>query len=671
MAIWIRGAALALFLLAGTQAWAKTAPAVPPLPAGTAASIHTYTQLALSPSGQQVASLDSTSDENATTPPHAVITVRATSNGEVLRTLDPCPTCRYAGPSWSPLGDALAFIASDRKLGTASLMVAQGGQVRTVATLKGIAGHPRWSPDGKVIAMLATENARKEAGATQAGAPMTGEIGEQEDEQRIATVSVSGGSMRFVSPTGNYVYEYDWTPDGSGFVATSAKGNGDNNWWIARLYAVDARAGTMREIAAPPTQIALPQVSPDGKTVAYVGGLMSDFGVFSGDLYTVPFAGGTPVNATPDYKGSFTSVQWKDDMIVGSALILDHAAITSVKPATGEVKVLWTGDISVSGGASVASIKTNGTVFAFVAQDYAHAPALTAGTIDRLQPITHDNDKFTADVAVRSVTWNNDGLTVQGWLVEPRANAGSQQRNPMIVIAHGGPAYMSMPTYAGPGVPRTLLDAGYTLFMPNPRGSAGQGEAFKRGNVRDFGGGDLRDILTGIDKVLTVAPVDANRLGIMGHSYGGCMVMWAVTQTDRFKAAAAGAGVSNWISYYGQNGINQWMIPFFGASAYDDPAAYRAASPLEKIKNAKTPTLLTVGERDIEVPAPQSLEFWNGLRAMNVPAKLVIYEGEGHNFRQPAHLRDLRQQTLAWFDKYLQAASAGAASDTPAAVPVR
>ncbi|MCL6486999.1 MAG: prolyl oligopeptidase family serine peptidase, partial [Janthinobacterium lividum] len=120
------------------------------------------------------------------------------------------------------------------------------------------------------------------------------------------------------------------------------------------------------------------------------------------------------------------------------------------------------------------------------------------------------------------------------------------------------------------------------------------------------------------------------------------------------KAAVAGAGVSNWISYYGQNGINQWMMPFFGASAYDNPAVYRQASPIESIKAAKTPTLIYVGERDVETPAAQSLEFWHGLRAMGVPSSLVIYEGEGHSLRKIEHQRDLQQRTVGWFERYLK-----------------
>ncbi|GAC1497713.1 MAG: hypothetical protein NVS1B6_03480 [Steroidobacteraceae bacterium] len=200
---------------------------------------------------------------------------------------------------------------------------------------------------------------------------------------------------------------------------------------------------------------------------------------------------------------------------------------------------------------------------------------------------------------------------------------------------------------------RAWVALGYYVFLPNPRGSYGQGEKFTKANIRDFGGGDLRDILSGIDTVLKDSAIDEARLGIFGHSYGGFMTMWAVTHTQRFKAAIAGAGIADWISYYGENGIDQWMIPFFGASAYDDPAIYRAASPIESIKQAHTPTLMYVGERDVECPAPQSFEFWHALQALGVQTKLIVYPGAGHRLHNPAQVLDLRRRELDWFDRFL------------------
>ena len=140
----------------------------------------------------------------------------------------------------------------------------------------------------------------------------------------------------------------------------------------------------------------------------------------------------------------------------------------------------------------------------------------------------------------------------------------------------------------------------------------------------------------------------------MGGSYGGFMTMWAVTQTNRFHAAAAGAGIANWVSYYGENGIDKWMVPFFGSTMYDDARVYDRLSPIRYIKAAKTPTFIYVGELEVECPAPQSIEMWHGLKAMGVPTSLVIYAGEGHHIAKPANQQDIEARTLAWFDKYLR-----------------
>ena len=195
-----------------------------------------------------------------------------------------------------------------------------------------------------------------------------------------------------------------------------------------------------------------------------------------------------------------------------------------------------------------------------------------------LTQLSHLNDglKPTWGDSV-SLTWTNDNFHIQGWLLLP-AHYDPSKKYPLIVEVHGGPAadVASRWNGGGGGFSATGYSAlGYFVLMPNPRGSFGQGEAFTQANRKDFGYGDLRDILAGVDTVLAKYPVDPNRVGITGWSYGGFMTMFAVTQTHRFRAAVAGAGISDWLSYYGENSIDQWMIPYFGASVYDDPAGLR------------------------------------------------------------------------------------------------
>ncbi|HYU23549.1 MAG TPA: prolyl oligopeptidase family serine peptidase, partial [Candidatus Dormibacteraeota bacterium] len=254
----------------------------------------------------------------------------------------------------------------------------------------------------------------------------------------------------------------------------------------------------------------------------------------------------------------------------------------------------------------------------------------------------------------KSIHWKSDGYDVQGWLLYPRDFVPAK-KYPMVVEVHGGPGAAVQSKWPDSGhFAIALAGADYFVFQPNPRGSFGQGEAFTRANVRDFGYGDFRDILAGVDEALRIAPIDANRLGLTGWSYGGFMTMWGITQTNRFKAAMAGAGIANWLSYYGENKIDQWMIPFFGKSVYDDPEVYAKSSAINFIKNVKTPTLVIVGDSDGECPTPQSYEFWHALKTLGVETQLVVFEHEGHMFVKPEHQRERIRRTVAWFDTHLR-----------------
>lgn len=621
-------------------------------------SVHQYAQLALSPNGATIATVEQSDDPAA--PIKGAILLRSAGDGHVLRRIAPCATCAITALTFAPDG-SLAYLARDRTAGTVTLML-DAARPHAVAVVRGIAQTPRFSPDGKRIALLVTIGAAKESGAAQAGARQVGEIGEANDEQRLAVFdvaapTVTAAALKPLSPAGRYVYEYDWTPDGHGFVATSALGNGDNNWWVATLDAIDAKTGAVRRIAKPATQTNFPRVSPDGKTVAYIGGLMSDFGSVGGDIWTVPLAGGAPTNRTAGYKATFTSLDWLAGGLRATALSGADAQVVAVDVlkanAAHATAVQFSRPASFAAGDGKVAYSADGRIMASVVQDFEHAPAIFAGAVAAPRQVTHDNDAVPSLFKARSITWTNGGFRSQGWLLAP-LSANPAAKAPMIVNVHGGPSAASTPSFIAGGLSADLAKAGYYIFMPNPRGSYGQGEAFTAANKRDFGGGDLQDILAGIDAVERVTPVDDARLGLIGGSYGGFMAMWTNTQTNRFKAIVSGAGLSNWISYYGTNGIDQWMIPFFGASVYQDPAIYAKVSPITYITKAKTPTFLYVGERDIEVPPTQSVEYWHALKALGVPTSLVIYPEEGHGIRDPKNAADLRVRTVSWFDRYLK-----------------
>jgi dipeptidyl aminopeptidase/acylaminoacyl peptidase len=623
--------------------------------------LHNFTTVAISPDGARVASIETTDPgPDAEREAQASLVIRIVATG--ARTTLDCPervACRLSAPVWAPDGSRIAYLEYVAATGDSAIwtVAPDGSNAKPwVSGFKGVLGTPRWSPDGTSIAVLATANALKEAGATQAGVALVGDVAAVKvaDVRRIAIVG-GDGTLRFASPEKLYVYEYAWMPNGRGFAATAAYGNGDDNWWTAKLYTIDATTTLARAIFSPATQIDAPTVSPDGTTIAFIGGLMSDFGSVGGDVFTLPVGGGTPTDVTPNLTASANAVSWagSNGRILFTALAGDAAALESVDVPSGHVATLWSAPEVISGDQNLRiSLARGGTTGALVRETFERAPEIFAGPIGKWAALTHDNDELAAATKARSVTWTNDGYRVQGWLLAP-LDVVPGKRYPMLVEIHGGPSAAAGPRFVARGTEKALLERGYFIFYPNPRGSFGQGERFAAANVRDFGYGDLRDVLSGVDAAEKLAPIDDRRLAVGGFSYGGYMAMWTVTQTQRFKAAFAGAGVADWQSYYGQNGIDRWLIPFFGASVYDDPAIYARSSPITFIKNVKTPTFEFVGERDVECPMAQSLEFWHALSTLGVPTSLVVYAGEGHGIRQPPHRKDITQRTVAWLERYL------------------
>jgi len=627
---------------------------------------HTFKQAALSPDGSSIAWVEAVHSKNGAGSGSTVIYVKNLKSGAPQRRIGAGVADSLHAESevaWSPDSQRIAFLSDAAKKGQLQLYVmnAAGGPAKMLTNVKGFLANPGWSPDGKTIAVLFTENATRASGPLVAETPQTGEIKDAFFEQRLALVDLATGKLTQITPADAYIYEYDWSPDGKRFVVSSALGNGDNNWYIAELSTLDAITGLMKSIYKPKLQVANPVWSPDGKQIAFIEGLMSDEGATGGDIHVISNTGGDAKDLTKDMKASAAWLGWlPDKKILFSEFVGGNSAIAALDPATGKIEQRWSAEGALSADGIfgfVLSATQDGKTIAGVFRSFTHAPevVLISGTPAEMTPVTSRNKGLSpAWGEAKSITWKNEGFEVQGWLLYPYHFDPSKKYS-LVVNVHGGPSSLSLSHWPGThDFAAGLSGMGYFVLYPNPRGSYGQGEAFTRANVKDFGYGDFKDILAGVDEAMRIAPIDPNRLGITGWSYGGFMTMWAVTQTNRFKAAMAGAGLSNWQSYYGENLIDQWMIPFFGKSVYDDPEIYAKSSPINFIKKAKTPTLILVGDSDGEVPAPQSYEFWHALKTLGVETQFVVYEHEGHLFANPKHQRDVIARTLAWFDAHLR-----------------
>jgi dipeptidyl aminopeptidase/acylaminoacyl peptidase len=554
--------------------------------------------------------------------------------------------------AYSPDGTKIAFLSDARSQRVEHLYVADalGRTPRSVFAFTGNVQELHFSPDGTRVAVLYIPSAHRQTGALAPGARDVGVIGSTVDEQRLATIDLATKQLRYVTPADTYVYEYNWSPDSKRFAFTFAKGNGDNNWWIAKLATVNADGSSMRTLLAPPYQINAPRWSPDGKTVAIIGGIMSDFGSVGGDVYMVDATTGQARDVTANASLSASALLWvAPGTLDFRAHVRGAIHIMQLDVTSGRIVPLTQNAETITSMSATSS----GKLLAIVRSSWDAAPEVWTGPPSALVQLTHVNahtQRYWGKA--ESLTWTSDQYTAQGWLIYPYVYDPSK-RYPMVTIVHGGPSAESLPSYASWYI-ASLSSQGYFVFEPNPRGSFGAGEAFTAANVKDFGYGDWRDDLAGVDKALASAPIDPQRLGLFGWSYGGYMAMWAETQTTRFKAIVAGAGIVNWQSYYGQNKIDQWMVPFFGASVYDDPAVYARSSPITFIKQSKTPVLIMQGERDEEVPAPQAFEFWHAMTTLGVPTKLVVYADEGHSPQRLNDQVDILRQTVGWLDTYLK-----------------
>jgi dipeptidyl aminopeptidase/acylaminoacyl peptidase len=249
-----------------------------------------------------------------------------------------------------------------------------------------------------------------------------------------------------------------------------------------------------------------------------------------------------------------------------------------------------------------------------------------------------------------------DGTEIEAALLKPAGYDG-KTKLPLIALIHGGPTGAwedTVETWS-----QLLAERGYAIFMPNIRGSIGYGQKFIEMNRGDWGGGDFKDVMAGVDDLIARGIADPERLGIGGWSYGGYMSEWAITQTTRFKAAVSGAGLSNLISEYGTEEHPSYDEWFYGLPYEPQKVAgFLNSSPFVHLKNARTPTLILQGEGDTVDPVGQSMELYRGLKRYGVETELVLYPREPHGFHEEKHLLDRLNRILAWFDKYLKNAPA-------------
>ncbi len=277
---------------------------------------------------------------------------------------------------------------------------ADGSDPKNITDLKGYAAHPRWSHDGGQIAFLYIEGAGG-GGPLMAAAATTGVIDRAIHNQRIAVLDIASGKLRQVSPENLHIYDFDWSPDHEAFVATAAPGPGDNNWWIAQIYTIDIAKGTATSIYKPSLQVAVPRWAPDGKSIAFIEGLMSDEGFHGGDLFTMTADGRDVTNRTASRKTSVNSFFWlAPDRILLIEYIGGGSGISELSLTNSSARTIWKGPegIHAFGNFPNFALSKDGKFAATVRSTYNSAPEVFAGPVGEWRQLTNNNAGLSGEL---------------------------------------------------------------------------------------------------------------------------------------------------------------------------------------------------------------------------------------------------------------------------------
>jgi len=557
-----------------------------------------------------------------------------------------------SSPRWAPDGRSLAFL-SDRD-GPAQLyrLDLRGGEAEKLTDRKDAIRAFRWSPDGRRIALLMPE---PKSDALQRRERDKDDARVEDRDERHARVWLLDVATRALTQTTTVNWRIDqieWTPDGRSLVAT-AKPKPDSDQWNERIYSIDLADGRFSPIGEPHRPIGSVAVSPDGQTIAYVGGRVD--GPLPHDLYLQPIGGGTARNLTAAaIDQPVSQVHWIDNESLMVAVARGFASELAILGRDGKVRPFDRLDVNPSQFARSAS----GTV-AFVGETVTRAPELwLKSSAGAAHPVTRFNEKWASmPIATPELVKfkSADDVEIEAALLRPlaapqSASPRSPVPSPLVVLVHGGPTGRWSDTFEPWG--QLLAARGYAVLYPNVRGSTGYGHRFVEMNRAAWGGGDFKDVMAAVDWAIAQGIADPNRLGIGGWSYGGYMAAWAVTQTSRFKAAVSGAPVIDMASEFGTENESAYDEWFYG-TPYEKLDGFIRSSPMTYVKNVTTPTLLLQGADDETDPIGQSQQFYRGLKRYNVATELVVYPREPHGLREEKHLLDRLNRIVQWYDKYL------------------
>jgi len=572
-------------------------------------------------------------------------------------------------PKWSPDGKLVAFLSTrdagstdqaregqDGGGGQIWLIPAAGGEAWKLTSNKGSLRTFEWSADSASLFFVAADPKGDDQKAAEKAGDDAIFVDEGPNGQSSGTysnlwiVGVADKKERQISRDKMLIGDFEPAPDGTRIALIYRTEAARNGQYLSEIAVVEVESGAKKDLTKNEAPEGSLRWSPDGATVSFTAASATSWELAEDRLWLLPAAGGAARRVSDAFTGDIRTYYWAPD---GAAIYFagqqrGRSGFFQLDVKTGRVRTIATGDWSGNldsvtanlsrGAAVISSPRTAGDV---------HVVTFATGDIARVTNANPQLDTFEL-ARHRWVTWKSkDGMEMEGLLWQPEDARG---KLPLLVSVHGGPAGVWSAAFRS--INHIYASLGWAVFEPNVRGSSSYGDALLRGNMKDIGGGDYQDLMTGVDALIAQGVADPDQLAIRGWSYGGILGGWTITQTTRFKAASLGAMVSDWTSEYAMgfnHDIRRWYI---GGPPWENPEAYRRQSSYTHVAKVSTPTIILHGERDTTDTIGQSTMFYQGLKDRGVPVRFIRFPREPHGFREPRHQRIRDAEEIAWLMKH-------------------